>query len=137
MLIWLVCLLLCTVLSLSNLQITLALYFYTVEYLMYHKIFCIRGSLLIFYLIICLFYLLHHNEVNKSKNHPSSFVYYLLFIKQNFVFTLKNSDPAKTWPTGPTLLSLYRLADTWTIVVRAMVMHNYSQDFFVTSWSWY
>ena len=53
-----------------------------------------------------LFYLLYRNiinKLNKSKNHPSTFVYYLLFVKWNIVFTLRSiySGPAKTWPIGP------------------------------------
>ena len=44
---------------------------------------------------------LQYNKPKKSKNHPSAFVYYFLFIKWNFVFTLRNSGQAKTRPTGP------------------------------------
>ena len=30
--------------------------------------------------------LLNYDKSNKSQNHPITFVYYLLFMKQNFVF---------------------------------------------------
>ena len=57
------------------------------------------GQLIIFHLIIYILFLStvsSYNKLNKSKNHPSTFVYYLLFVKWNFVFILKNSSPAKT-----------------------------------------
>ena len=31
---------------------------------------------------------LQYNKLNKSKNYPSTFVYYFLFVKLNFAFTL-------------------------------------------------
>ena len=110
MLIWLVYLLLCDVLSLSNLQITLALClllsFFTIEHLYSIKHSCVCGRPIIFHFIICLFYLLYHNKLNKSKNHSSTFVYYLLFVKWKFLFTLRNSGLAKTWPTRPSATAL-------------------------------
>ena len=39
---------------------------------------------------------LQYNKPDKSKNHPSAFVCYLVFAKWNFVFTLRNSGPAKS-----------------------------------------
>ena len=42
-----------------------------------------------------------YNKPNKPKNHTNTSVYYLLFVKWNFVFTLRNSGPAKTGPAGP------------------------------------
>ena len=54
--------------------------------------------------MICCFYLLYCP--NKSKNHLSTFVYYLLFVKWNFVFKLRNSGPAKTGPTGSSATAL-------------------------------
>ena len=42
-----------------------------------------------------------YNNLNKSKIHPSTFVYCLLFVKWSYVFTLRNSGPVKTWPTRP------------------------------------
>ena len=42
-----------------------------------------------------------YNKPNKPKNHTNTSVYYLLFVKWKFVFTLRNSGPAKTGPAGP------------------------------------
>ena len=50
--------------------------------------------------------ILYYDKPNKSKNHPSAFVYYLLFVKWNFVFALRNSGPAKTGPAGPVPMPL-------------------------------
>ena len=62
MLFWLFYFLLCDVLSLSNLQITLALCLLlnlcTIEYLVLHDIFFVRRRPIIFHLIISFFYLL-------------------------------------------------------------------------------
>ena len=33
-------------------------------------------------------------SLTKSKSHPSTLVYYLLFVKWNFLFTLRNNCPA-------------------------------------------
>ena len=102
MLIWLVNFLLCAVMSLSNLQITLALRlllnFCTIEYVVPHEIF-LRAWAADYFLPLHMLFLStvsYYNKLNKSKNHPSTFVYYLLFVKWNFVFTLRNSGPAKT-----------------------------------------
>ena len=105
--IWLFCLLLCDVLTLSNLQVTLALYLLlnscTTEYLVLHEIFSHTWA--VNYFPPHHLYLLYHNTYNKPyiaiqvQNDPSTFVYYLLSVKWNFVIILKNSGPAKTWPT--------------------------------------
>ena len=44
---------------------------------------------------------LWYNKPNKSKNNLSAFIYYLLFVKWNFAFTLRSSGPAKTGPARP------------------------------------
>ena len=110
-LIWLVCLLLCAVLSLSNLQITLAIY---------HKIIFERGRTVIFHLITCFFYLLYCNItswISPKITLVLSFVTFF-FAKWNFVFTLRNSDPAKTWPARPfamALLATYSNCLEWNL----------------------
>ena len=105
-------LLLCDVLSLSNQQITVALYlllnFSTIGYLVLHNIFYVRGWLNIFHLIISFFYLLYYN-IKSWKITLVLLFYYLLSIKWNFAFTLRNSGQAKTWPTGPSAMALYML----------------------------
>ena len=57
------------------------------------KYFCMHRRLIIFHLIISLFYLLYHNnykKLYKSKDHPSTFVYYLVaFCKMEFCFYLE------------------------------------------------
>ena len=112
MLTWLVYLLLCAVLRISNLQITLALClllsFFTIEYLHSIKCFLLAWAADYFPLhhMPFLSIVSYYNKLNKSKNHSSTFVYYLLFVKLNFVFTLRNSGQAKPWPTGPSATAL-------------------------------
>ena len=107
------CLLLCAVLSLWNLQITLVLClilkFCMIEYLVQHKIFCLHGWPIVFppHHMLFLSTVSQYNNLNKSKNHPSSFIFYLLYVN---CFILRNSGPAKTWPTGP-------FATAWHIVI--------------------
>ena len=97
----LVCLLLHAVLSLSNLYITLALCllfnFCTIEYLVKHKIFLHAWAANYFppHHMLFLSAVLYYNKLKRSKNHPSTFDYYLLSVKWNFVFTLRSSGPAK------------------------------------------
>ena len=121
--------------SLSNIQITLALclllHCCTLEYLMLHEIFCVLGRLIIFHPIISFFYLLYHNVTSWTSSKiiifiPGPFVYYLLSLKWNFVFTLRNSDPAKSWLTNRTVS--YGLADlfSWHYIRNSI---NFS-DFF-------
>ena len=50
---------------------------------------------------------IHPVLLNRSKNQPSTFVYYFLFVKKNFVFIFRNSCPAKTWPTGSFAMALH------------------------------
>ena len=83
------CLLLCAVLSLSNLQITLALCL--LLNFLHSRIPCtalniLHVWLIIFHLIICFFYLLYHNTT--SWTSPSIT---LVLLKWNIVFTLRNS----------------------------------------------
>ena len=56
--------------------------------------------------IVILSAVLKYNKLYKSKNCSSTFVYYLLSVKCNFVFTLRNSTLATTWPTGPSATAL-------------------------------
>ena len=51
-----------------------------------------------------------YNKPNKPKNHTSTSVYYLFFVKWNFVFTLRNSGPAKTGPAGPIPTPLFDIS---------------------------
>ena len=89
--IWLFCLLLCNVLSLSSLQITLALClllnFCTVEYLVLHEMFLHAWAADYFppHHILFLSAVLYYNKLYKSKNHPITFIYHLLSVKWNFV----------------------------------------------------
>ena len=103
-----VCLLLCAVLRLSNLQITLALCLLlnscTIEYLLLHEIFYVCGRLIIFHLIISLFYLLYHNITSWTCPKITSVLLFITCfnsLKLNFVCILKNSGLAETWRTGP------------------------------------
>ena len=42
------------------------------------------------------------NQPNKSKNHTSTFLYCLLFVKMDLLFfTLRKTGPAKTGAAGP------------------------------------
>ena len=107
MLMWLVCLLLYVVQSLSILQITFALClllnFCTIEYLVLHERFCMHKQLVIFHLIICFFYLLYcntYNKINKSKI-TLVFLFITCFGKMEFCFYLcRNNFPATTLLTG-------------------------------------
>ena len=104
---------LCAVLSLSNLKITLALCLLLnsckIEYLVLHEILCMSGQPIIFHLIISLFYLLYHNITSwMDPKPPSTFVYFLLFVKWYFIFTLRNRGVAKTWPTGLYAMALVK-----------------------------
>ena len=38
--------------------------------------------------------------------YPSTFVYYLLFVKWSFIFALRRSGPAKTGPAGLVAMAL-------------------------------
>ena len=135
MLIWLVSLLrmLCAVLSLSNLQITLALWlllsFFTIEYLYGTKCSCVHGRPIIFHFIICLFYLLYHN-ITSQKSLYGTIVYYLLFVKWNLVFTLRNSDSAKTWPTR---LSAMALIAMMIALIKVCFLHQRSKGWKIAS----
>ena len=107
MLFWFLCRLLCAVLSLSSLHITLAICLCINFWVPCN---CVPLNVCRACAVDCFTIHDHHmlylstvswyNKLNKSKNHPSTSVYYLLFVKCNFVFTLRNSSPAKTWPTG-------------------------------------
>ena len=79
------------------------------------KYFCECGQPIIFHLIISFFIccIINYIKLYKSKNHPSTFVYHLLSVKQNFIFTLKNSGLAKTWPTGPSATALSMMSRPW------------------------
>ena len=48
------------------------------------------------YHILFISAVLYYNKLYKYRNYPSTFVYYLLSVKWNFVFTLNNSGLAKT-----------------------------------------
>ena len=113
MLIWLVCLLLCAVISLSNLQINLTLCVilncYSTEHLVLQRIFCMHGQPIIFHLILCFFYLLYCNVTSKTSTKIIQVPLYLLVVKWNFDSTLRNNSLAKTWPTGPSALALTTL----------------------------
>ena len=67
-----------------------------------------------------LFYLLYCNITSSSP-----YVYYLLSVKIEFVFTLRNGGPVKIWPTGPSATAL-----TWSnhimcvINCRVFVQHT-------------
>ena len=57
--------------------------------------------------ILFIYYSLY-NKLNKSKNHTSTFVYHLLFVKLEFYFHLEKTGLAKTGVAGlilPSLLS--------------------------------
>ena len=49
---------------------------------------------------------MHQYRVSVGRGVASAFVHYLLFAKWNFVFTLRNSGPAKTRPARPVLMPL-------------------------------
>ena len=106
MLMWLVCLLLYAVQSLSILQITFALClllnFCTIEYLALHERLCMHKQPLIFHLILYFFYQLYWNTYNKINKSKITLVFCLLLalVRWNIVFTCRNIFPAKTLPTG-------------------------------------
>ena len=115
MFIWLFCLLLCDVLTLSSLQITLALClllnFCTVEYLVLHEIFLHAWAADYFppHHILFLSAVSYYNKLYKSKDHPITYYLSLAFCKKEFCFYLENSGLAKTWPTQPSAMALVEI----------------------------
>ena len=64
-----------------------------------------HGQPIIFCHIDMLFHLLLHNIIILT-NYPSTFVYYLLFSKWDFVLTSRNNGLAKTRSAGPVALAV-------------------------------
>ena len=99
--------------------------FLQIEYFVLHEIFCVRGWPIIFHLIISFFYLLYHNITSwtSSKSPYSTFC-----VKWNFVFTLRNSGLAKTWPTGLSATALQ-----WSVSYVANHAKRTNGKFYTTS----
>ena len=74
--------------------------------ILYNRIPCaalniwVRVWPIIICLIICFFCLLYlyTTSLPSLKINPSTFVYYLVFVKCSFILTLRHSGRAKTWP---------------------------------------
>ena len=106
---WFFCLLLCDVLSLTNLRTnhfsTLLLNFSTIAYLVLHEILLRAWGPINFHLIISFLSAVSYYNITSCTSPQITlvltFVYYLLSAKQNFVFTFRNSGLAITLPTGP------------------------------------
>ena len=72
-----------------------------------------------------------YNKLHKFKNHPSTFDYYMLSVKYNFVFTLRNSGPAKTWPIGPSATALVNYTHVFPNPVKNIVICNNITDILI------
>ena len=82
-------LLLCDILSISNLQITLALwYFCTVAYLVLQEIFCMRGESINFHLIVSFFYVLYRNITTWTSPKITLVVLFIICFLQNGILFL-------------------------------------------------
>ena len=73
-------------------------------------------------LFLCI--IAQYNEPNKSKNLTSICIYYLLFVKRTFIFTLRKPGLAKTGAPG---LFPLALLDTYYCLSKSKKMFNQTE----------